>query len=301
MTSISGESTKAGGLLRRITRCVLFRLLVFAVVLMGLFVALQIGIGVGLHQSPKALQPQLFLAAELAYCVVMVLAYRVAVRLLERRTASELELGPTMSLALPGLLVGAALFCAVYGVLWTRGVAAYAGFGGYEGVLAAFAAALASAVGEEIVFRGVVFRLVEEGLGTLAAIVLSAALFGLLHGFNRGATPFSIAAIALEAGVLLGVAYAATRSLWFPIGLHLGWNFTEGGIFSAAVSGGQSHGLLNVKLTGPALMTGGVFGPEASVVAVGVCLFAALVLSVVVVVRRQWRPFGAGTARAWGT
>lgn len=117
-------------------------------------------------------------------------------------------------------------------------------FGGLSGLGRALAIAIASAVGEEIVFRGVVFRLLEARLGTTIALVLSAAAFGLLHAGNPGATWGSTLAIACESGVLLGLAYAASRALWLPIGLHFGWNFTEGGVFGAAVSGGQNTGLI---------------------------------------------------------
>ena len=66
--------------------------------------------------------------------------------------------------------------------------------------------------------------------------------------------------IVLEAGVLLGLAYAATRSLWLPIGLHFGWNFTEGGIFGASVSGRAYHGMFKFSLSGSDILTGGAFG-----------------------------------------
>jgi hypothetical protein len=62
-------------------------------------------------------------------------------------------------------------------------------------------------------------------------------------------------------------AYALTRSLWISIALHFAWNFTEGGIFGAAVSGGEINSLLVVPLRGPKYLTGGAFGPEASVAA----------------------------------
>src|SRR5262249_39839900 len=117
------------------------------------------------------------------------------------------------------------------------------------------------------------------------------SVFGLLHAANPGATVVSTVAIALEAGALLGMAYAASRSLWLPIGLHFGWNFTEGGLFGAAVSGGHSQGVINSTIAGPALVTGGLFGPEASVIAVAVCLFATVVLSVSAVRRGRWRPW----------
>src|SRR5471030_2266301 len=81
-----------------------------------------------------------------------------------------------------------------------------------------------------------------------------------------GATIGSSVAIALEAGILLGAAYALTGRLWLPIGLHLGWNFAEGSIFGMAVSGGSQKGsLITGELHGSNLLTGGVFGPEASI------------------------------------
>jgi hypothetical protein len=101
----------------------------------------------------------------------------------------------------------------------------------------------------------------------------------------------STVAIALEAGALLGVTYAASRSLWLPMGLHFGWNFTEGGVFGTAVSGGQSHGLIESVLSGPTLVTGGAFGPEASVIALAVCLAATAVTGLWTVRHGRWRPW----------
>lgn len=119
--------------------------------------------------------------------------------------------------------------------------------------------------------------------------MVSAALFGLLHALNPGATATSTAAIALEAGILLAAAYAVTRNLWFPIGLHLGWNFTEGGIFGVAVLGGPAaKGIFSVSLAGPRLLTGGRFGPEASLMAIAVCLAAAAVLLILTVRNGGW-------------
>ena len=75
-----------------------------------------------------------------------------------------------------------------------------------------------------------------------------------------------------------------------PIGLHFGWNFTEGGIFGGAVSGHAGHGAIVTTFTGDPLLSGGVFGAEASVVAVAVCFAVALVFLGFAVVRREWKP-----------
>ncbi len=220
----------------------------------------------------------------------LILLYRRLVWWTERRPANEIRIAQAPAGFFGGAFVGIGLFCALYAILWAYGVATYQGLGTTDGIALSFSMALLAGVGEEIIFRGVVFRLFEEGFGTTVAVLFSGALFGLIHAGNHGATLASSAAIALEAGVLLAAAYALTRSLWLPIGLHFGWNFTEGGIFGAAVSGGTSKGLVHIPLQGPVYLTGGAFGPEASVAAVGVCLIAAIVMLVLAARRGHWEP-----------
>jgi membrane protease YdiL (CAAX protease family) len=285
------ERSFNGSSIEWLRRRLVVRLIFFAATLLALLVALQVLAALAIHKVPTAARGPVAIVAEIVVCVVMIVAYRGEVRLIERRKAAEVQFDRSTVFILSGVLIGILLFVVVYAILWALGVAQYTGLGAVNGVPAAFAGAMAAAVGEEIVFRGVIFRIIEEGMGTLAAIVLSAMLFGLLHAANPGATAVSTVAIALEAGVLLGIAYAAARTLWFPIGMHIGWNFTEGGIFSAAVSGGESSGLLNFPLTGPTILTGGAFGPEASIVAVMVCLAAAGLLCRRMVRRGLWRPF----------
>jgi membrane protease YdiL (CAAX protease family) len=137
----------------------------------------------------------------------------------------------------------------------------------------------------------VLFRVVEEAAGTTIAILFSAILFGLLHGFNPGATAVSTGAIAIEAGVLLAVAYALTRNIWLVVGIHMSWNFTEGNIFGAHVSGNAaSHSLVRTTLSGPEILTGGAFGPEASIISVLLGVAAALAIGTLVVRNGGWQP-----------
>jgi uncharacterized protein len=83
-------------------------------------------------------------------------------------------------------------------------------------------------------------------------------------------------AISIEGGVLLAAAFMITRRLWLCIGFHIAWNFTQGGVFSAVVSGGQSKGLLQSRMVGPDWLTGGAFGAEGSLVALLVCAAAGI-------------------------
>jgi uncharacterized protein len=243
------------------------------------------------HATPAPLRDAARLLTALVLSVAMIAAYRFLVRVLERRCADELQSSGAVRALAPGVLVGAGLFALVYAILFALGVVSFGGFGGFGGVGRALATAIAAAVGEEIVFRGVLYRRLEERLGTTIALVVSAAAFGLVHRGNPGASWASTLAIALESGVLLALAYAATRNLWLPIGLHFGWNFTEGGIFGAAVSGGRNSGLINVSLTGPPLITGGAFGPEASLAALVVTLSAGVALAWYAVHTGRWRPW----------
>jgi membrane protease YdiL (CAAX protease family) len=263
--------------------------LLFALALIALYVALQGLTGLVLYRAELSARGSTLLVMELIICAVMVVAYRVLVRVVERRGARELAFDASTAWALRGVLTGAALFCAVYAVLWASGSARYLGFDGLSGVTFAFGISIAAAFGEEIIVRGGVFRVIEEGFGTFAAVIFSAALFGALHAVNDGATVVSTVSIALEAGVLLGLAYTAARSLWFPIGIHFGWNFTEGGIFGATVSGFKMPGVLNFPLSGPDILTGGAFGPEASVVAVIVCLAGSALVARSAIRSHRWR------------
>jgi hypothetical protein len=211
--------------------------------------------------------------------LTLLVAYVAGVRWIERREPDELlhrAAGREFSY---GLALGICLFGTVMLVLWMVGVYHSTGHGSVAPLAAGFLTALLAAVVEEIIFRGFLFRLIQKLGGMWGALAITSILFGAAHAANKGATIGSSVAIALEAGVLLGAAYALTQRLWLPIGLHLGWNFAEGSIFGMSVSGRTQQGsLLTGELHGRALLTGGAFGPEASIVAVVVCLTAAIYL-----------------------
>lgn len=229
------------------------------------------------------------LALAIAFSAILIGIYIFLVRALEHRKAAEAR--PRPIAAVTGVVFGFGLFSCVFGLLWLMGIGRWHGLSESFAVIPPLAGSMVAAVGEELAFRGGAFRVLEDTFGTTAALAGSAALFGLLHLINPGATAASTLAIALEAGVLLASAYAFTRNLWLPIGIHFGWNFTEGGIYGVSVSGfASAKGVFSVALTGPTLLTGGKFGPEASVVAVGVTLAASIVLIVLTVRRGLWIP-----------
>lgn len=272
------------------------RKIAFFVILLAAYIGAQLGHGWALRLAPGSAD-WAALGAGLLLSATLLGLYVGLVRLMEHRAAHELAPAPTQ--ASVGIILGLALFSSVFGLLHVIGVARWHGVSARFDVIPVLAGSILAAVGEELSFRGGLFRLLEDSFGTTIALVASAAVFGLLHALNPGATVISTVSVALEAGVLLAAAYALTRNLWLPIGLHLGWNFTEGGIFGVSISGGAAaKGLFSVSLVGHTLLTGGQFGPEASVVAIVVCLAVAAVFLVLAVRRGRWLPMPRRAVRS---
>lgn len=168
-----------------------------------------------------------------------------------------------------GAIAAFVLFSVIVGIAALLGAYRIDGWGGLSNWLfLIFAAGFSAGFVEEFIFRGILFRWIEEFGGSWAALVVTSALFGFVHITNDNATWFSSAAIAIEAGVMLGGAYMLTRSLWVPIGLHFGWNVTQGLVWDVPVSGNGVDGVVNARLLGNELISGGAFGLEASVIAV---------------------------------
>jgi membrane protease YdiL (CAAX protease family) len=215
----------------------------------------------------------------LAVALTFLLVYLASVRWVERRRARELAPSPALPELVAGIVTGFAIFSIVMAILSAMGIYHFVGWGTTQGMASALALAVMAGVVEEVLFRGILFRLSTRLIGTWGALVFTSVLFGLAHLGNRGATLGSGIAIMLEAGVLLGAAYALTQRLWLPIGLHIGWNFTEGSVFGMQVSGnGTDAALLRGTVSGASILTGGAFGPESSLVAVLVCFALAVFL-----------------------
>lgn len=161
-----------------------------------------------------------------------------------------------------GLMAGMALVLGLEGVRWVPG------FGGLAALVQGGWFLLAVAFREEILFRGYPFQRLLEAMGPWATLVLTSAGFAFAHWNNPGmigpTRVWALLNIGL-AGLLLGLAYLRTRRLALPLGLHLGWNWTQGSLLGFPVSGLAMDSLLApVPGAAPDWFTGGPFGPEAS-------------------------------------
>lgn len=139
---------------------------------------------------------------------------------------------------------------------------------------------------EELLFRGYPFQKLWHWRPVPSTIGVS-LVFAAVHGANTAVTPVGLLNIFLG-GLVLSLAWAWFERLWFPIGLHLGWNLMSGPVLGYEVSGyAPAASLLDVSGTGPPLMTGGAFGIEGSLWMTVMESIAIAVL--VVMVRRKKR------------
>lgn len=181
-----------------------------------------------------------------------------------------------------GLLLGAALQSLIFITVWLAGWAEVRRWealdGGpsfFAGLTSAILIALTTGVGEEALMRGYFFRNICEGLnlrrlGPRSALLYTwlatSLVFAALHLGNAHMNAAGFLNIVL-AGLLLGLPILLAGRIAFAIGLHISWNFVEGGVYGFAVSGNtMPASLLVTRLTGPPILTGGDFGPEAGLI-----------------------------------
>jgi membrane protease YdiL (CAAX protease family) len=220
------------------------------------------------------------LLAAVTGSIALVAAYGLAVRLGERRRVPELGLQKAPVDMVLGATLGAALMIVIVGTLWVFGwVAIHAAT--ISGVALAARDSIRSGVLEELVLRLVIFRLLWRAVGVWPAIAGAALLFGVLHLANPDSSLFAAACLIAGEGIGIGL-YLLTGRIWAPIGMHAAWNFTQGWIFGAVVSGTSeiSGGPLSLRPAANVsqMLSGGGFGPEASWAALIISFAASAVL-----------------------
>jgi membrane protease YdiL (CAAX protease family) len=219
---------------------------------------------------------------------ILIILYKLVIRRLGEHPRDDLRVAGALRPLSIGFGAGVAVFTVVVGIAAMIGIYHVVGEGDFTRFLPALLlTAIFPAISEEMLFRGVLFRWIEDFGGSWAALVVTSALFGAAHLANPNASVIAAVGIAFEAGVMLGAAYMLTRSLWFPMGIHAAWNFTQGEIYDIPVSGTDAHGLLTARLSGPPLLTGNGFGLEASMIAIFVATIFGLWLLWLAVRRGQ--------------
>lgn len=227
----------------------------------------------------------------------------LAAILLDRRPlkAYGLSWSPVWrSEVLAGLLIGGLPMIIIFMAEWSAGWVIVTGFGWERASTLPYSLWMGSylfsmiIIGyyEELIFRGYHILNMTEGLRTTlmslaqasaSAVLLSSVVFGLLHAGNPNATAFSTINIVV-AGVVLALPYLITGRLAISIGMHISWNFVQGGIFGFPVSGTFFRGsLIQIRQEGVEWLTGGRFGPEAGLLGLfGIFMMALLFYAYIV-------------------
>ena len=211
--------------------------------------------------------------------IAVIISYKSVFRKIENRKVTEISARGIVKNLILGLLIGVALQSLTVLVIYLNNGLHITSVNPFKFIIIPLTVAFTVAIFEEILIRGIIFRIAEEKLGSYYSLALSAIIFGALHLMNPESSFTSAACVAIEGGLLLGAAYIYSRNLWLPIAIHFAWNFMQSGIFGAVTSGNEkTNSLLTTHFTGPELITGGAFGPEGTIQAIIFCLIATIVL-----------------------
>jgi len=255
-----------------ITKIILALLTFMAVVIIGQQIAVKLLTLTSLDRDHRNLLKGLFVSAS---CVC---SYILFFKKYDKRTVTEFASKGLLKNVGGGILIGFLLQSLIILVIYLNGSYNVLTVNPISFIVIPLAIMFTVAIIEEILVRGIVFRIIEEKLGSYISLLISGVIFGALHLVNPHSSFLSTLCITL-AGFLLGAAFIYRRNLWFPIALHFAWNFTQSGIYGAITSGNEkTSGLLTAKIQGSELITGGEFGPEGSIQASVICLLGTLIL-----------------------
>ncbi|WP_404986262.1 lysostaphin resistance A-like protein [Chryseobacterium sp. M5] len=255
-----------------VTKIVLALLVFMAVVIIGQQIASKLLGLTSLDKDYRNLLKGLFVSA------AAVISYILFFKKYEKRKITEFATKGMVKNLIIGAIIGFVLQSLTILVIYLNGSYSVVAINPISFILIPFALMFTVAIIEEILVRGIIFRIIEEKLGSYWALIISSLLFGVLHLWNPNSTILSSLCIT-TAGFLFGAAFISSRSLWLPIAIHFAWNFTQSGIYGAITSGNEkTNSLLTAKIQGLELITGGEFGPEGSIQATLFCFITTAIL-----------------------
>lgn len=271
-----------------------WRLLIFAALFGGLFAGvtlIRFGGPQGVRDAPRKLgqtiHTPLFMSKSEAIAFLLLCVTTLIMGKIEGRKFSEYGLSLRQALRKDfwvGSLIG---FLAISGTLFTMFL-----FHGFRitGLALHGAAILWSVVEwgitfllvglcEEFMDRGYLQYTLATGIGFWPAAFVTSGLFAAGHIFNANETRLGVATVVLF-GLLLCLFLRRTGNLWCAVGFHMGYDWGQTFFYGVPNSGiVPYHNLLNSTFSGPRWLTGGIVGPEASVLTPIALLVVALIFS----------------------
>lgn len=226
--------------------------------------------------------------------VALFFTYYYFFRYYEKREISELNPDYFWSETFLGFSLGLGLIILVILLLYLFEYYTILSMGKLSVLTVSFMFFVTAAALEEVIFRGIIYRIIETTWGTRSALIVSAVLFGMAHVFNDHVNAISIISAA-SGGVFLGLLYSLKGRLWLPIAFHAGWNWTQGSLGSVVSGNGELPLFLDVRIAGPELITGGAFGMENSIITVVFILIASGIAAALLM--KKQRDLSAGEHR----
>ncbi|MFB9078219.1 lysostaphin resistance A-like protein [Flavobacterium procerum] len=270
---------------------IIFALLVFMpVVIIGQQIAVKLLALTPLDKDYRNLLKGLFVSS------ACILSYIVFFKKYDKRAVTEFASKGLAKNLIIGILIGFILQSLTILVMYLNGNYSITAVNPISFILIPFALMFTVAIIEEILVRGIIFRVLEEKLGSYNALTISSVLFGVFHLANPNGTLLSSICIT-TAGFLMGAVFIYSRNLWMPIALHFAWNFTQSGIFGAITSGNEkTNSLVEAQIQGPEFITGGAFGPEGSIQAIAFLALATILVLILChkenkLIKPYWKRF----------
>ena len=262
--------------LKKVSDFFITKIIVGLVVVVGLIVLIESGRQLLTGEVAQNIELQ-----NIVVGIIEILAalsgYILLYRFYEKRQIKELRIATFWRNTFLGILTGLVLQSIVVLVMNLGGAYSVTHINPISFLIPGFTSAFVAGFVGEIVLRGIIFRLTEEKLGTVIAIIISMLIFAVAHAGVKGATVMSILSTSIQAGILFSSVYVFSGSLWLPIFLHFSWDLAQPGIFGAINPGIHiEKTLITSKVAGAQLLTGGQFGPGNSIQSTVLCLATGL-------------------------
>jgi membrane protease YdiL (CAAX protease family) len=222
----------------------------------------------------------------------VILSYIYFYKKIEKRQIREFSSKGLLKITILGVLIGTTLQGLTILVIYFWGNFRILSVNPLSSIITPLAVAFSVAIFEETLLRGIIFRIVEEKLGSYISLIISALIFGAVHILNPNSSAISSICIGIV-GFMFGASYIYSRSIWLPIAIHFSWNFIQSGIFGAITSGNEmTSSLFGTQISGAELITGGAFGPEGTIQAILFWLLVSILFMVLIIKQKKIiRPF----------
>lgn len=224
---------------------------------------------------------------DIIFFVLFLLAYRSYTNYVEKRKALEFKTKDLLAEFGYGSVISMSVVCFMVALMTLSGYYSIESFNSPAVLAGRTGEYIMGSFIEELVFRVIIFKLVEEFAGSWIGLAVQGLLFGFAHLWNENATVWTSLSLVISDTILFGAAFMLTRRIWLIWGMHFSWNFFQEGVFGMPNSGFQREGLIKPLIEGPVWITGGKFGIEASVVSIVILFIIGLMILKKAIERNQ--------------